>query len=459
MSRDAAYTYVLRMRAEGRSDDDIREAFRTSGWADADIDALLASMSAAPKPPEDASTSGTDAPAPTWVRDMGWCWGACGLTWIWGIANSVWIALFALLAIVPIVGWLFFLGLAIWLGINGHALAWQHRRFASPEEYRVTMRAWNNGGAIFAIVLLVGGFLAPIPAAIVFPVFARAREKARQVSCESNLKQIGLAALMYAQDHDQRLPFTPTARTLLNPYIKNDLIWQCPSNQGGGYAMNPTLSGANLATVAQPSETVLFYEVDASGQPIFPHNEGADVCFVDGHVKWFNQENARSLYSRMGVATPQALPMPVPQSVPQSAPQPSPSALPPGLIPAFGHARDKALASSCESNMKQLALAELMYVQDYDEHFPRSGEFRPLIFPYVKNDKVFQCPAGGAYAMNAKLTGRTSKSVASPSTTILLYEVDASGKPAYRHFGSMVFAFVDGHTKLSTPEEARAFTW
>jgi hypothetical protein len=61
--------------------------------------------------------------------------------------------------------------------------------------------------------------------------------------------------------------------------------------------------------------------------------------------------------------------------------------------------------------------------------------------------------------MNAKLTGRTSKSVASPSTTILLYEVDASGKPAYRHFGSMVFAFVDGHTKLSTPEEARAFTW
>ena len=50
-----------------------------------------------------------------------------------------------------------------------------------------------------------------ILAAILFPVFARAREKARMASCQSNLKQIGLSMLMYAQDYDEVLPIVTNA--------------------------------------------------------------------------------------------------------------------------------------------------------------------------------------------------------------------------------------------------------
>jgi len=92
------------------------------------------------------------------------------------------------------------------------------------------------------IELLVVIAIIAILAAILFPVFARAREKARQSSCLSNMKQIGLAGLMYVQDYDGMFPqewYGAGAqpydligfnwRELLAPYIKNDQIWACPS--------------------------------------------------------------------------------------------------------------------------------------------------------------------------------------------------------------------------------------
>ena len=79
-------------------------------------------------------------------------------------------------------------------------------------------------------------------AAILFPVFARARENARRTSCISNLKQIGMAALQYNQDYDDYMPLTLmdsfyTDGTLRStwvdttqPYIKSDQVYQCPSD-------------------------------------------------------------------------------------------------------------------------------------------------------------------------------------------------------------------------------------
>jgi prepilin-type N-terminal cleavage/methylation domain-containing protein/prepilin-type processing-associated H-X9-DG protein len=94
------------------------------------------------------------------------------------------------------------------------------------------------------IELLVVIAIIAILAAILFPVFAKAREKARQAACLSNCKQLGLAGQMYAQDYDERLPgrwdwnmytTTPpgpgTWPMLLNPYMKNTGIWTCPSAQ------------------------------------------------------------------------------------------------------------------------------------------------------------------------------------------------------------------------------------
>ena len=95
------------------------------------------------------------------------------------------------------------------------------------------------------IELLVVIAIIAILAAILFPVFARAREKARQAACQSNLKQIMLAALMYATDYDDGLPRgrtycnAPDPNTnyqfyqLCQPYVKNWQLFACPTGGGG----------------------------------------------------------------------------------------------------------------------------------------------------------------------------------------------------------------------------------
>jgi len=90
------------------------------------------------------------------------------------------------------------------------------------------------------IELLVVIAIIAILAAILFPVFARAREKARQSSCQSNLKQLALAMLMYAQDYDERMPMRWVERgsddiyipDLIYPYVKNAQLFECPSIAG-----------------------------------------------------------------------------------------------------------------------------------------------------------------------------------------------------------------------------------
>ncbi|MFA4044255.1 MAG: hypothetical protein HZRFUVUK_001041, partial [Candidatus Fervidibacterota bacterium] len=65
-------------------------------------------------------------------------------------------------------------------------------------------RRMHRGFTLIELLVVIA--IIAILAAILFPVFARAREKARQASCQSNLKQIGLAIFQYAQDYDERLP-------------------------------------------------------------------------------------------------------------------------------------------------------------------------------------------------------------------------------------------------------------
>ncbi|MEI6503295.1 MAG: DUF1559 domain-containing protein [Armatimonadota bacterium] len=189
------------------------------------------------------------------------------------------------------------------------------------------------------IELLVVIAIIAILAAILFPVFARAREKARQASCLANLKQIGLAVLAYAQDCDEALPWAWlsngaqawTWRNMCLPYVKNTQIMFCPSKTDwtaptwygqfpdcttagvntctAGYAFNtyhwlagsPTPpQGVALAQVADASSCIMVSETDglfSEGPPDntrgyltsaygYRHNGGANYVFVDGHAKW-----------------------------------------------------------------------------------------------------------------------------------------------------------------------------
>ena len=135
------------------------------------------------------------------------------------------------------------------------------------------------------IELLVVIAIIAILAAILFPVFARAREKARQTSCLSNVKQLTLGILMYAQDYDERLPFGyngPQPRTgvmfQVMPYVKNDDIHNCPSashnsittnylgHRSYGYNQNIFATGTTpatikLATIKRPAEITMLGDV------------------------------------------------------------------------------------------------------------------------------------------------------------------------------------------------------
>jgi prepilin-type N-terminal cleavage/methylation domain-containing protein/prepilin-type processing-associated H-X9-DG protein len=178
------------------------------------------------------------------------------------------------------------------------------------------------------IELLVVIAIIAILAAILFPVFAKAREKARQASCQSNLKQIALAVLMYSSDYDELLPINTwqpasgagldvwrqcqTAGDRSYPYVKNQQLFQCPSAAkqapcstqaaaGNPFPVLPRCSygysnyvcGQPQAFIAAPAELIL--AMDAANwwldgwenAPRFchRHSEQGNIAFADGHVK------------------------------------------------------------------------------------------------------------------------------------------------------------------------------
>jgi len=209
------------------------------------------------------------------------------------------------------------------------------------------MKERNKGFTLIELLVVIA--IIAILAAILFPVFAKAREKARSATCQSNLKQMGLAFMMYAQDYDETMiggdsggALSPYAGwpNYLVPYVKNGQIFFCPSGpepgayagwpnttqwyQDGQYAYNfdfwnivgvtdARYPGRPLAEVERPSEILLVSDGQAAfwiccintftaatnivrgspgdtRPPGARHNGGMNILFGDGHVKFMNGE-------------------------------------------------------------------------------------------------------------------------------------------------------------------------
>ncbi|MCW3059320.1 MAG: hypothetical protein JWQ02_1141 [Capsulimonas sp.] len=210
---------------------------------------------------------------------------------------------------------------------------------------RPSFRSQRSGFTLIELLVVIA--IIAILAAILFPVFAKAREKARQATCQSNLKQIGIATLMYVQDYDEALfpsqRYDAAAATvyswdhsinyakggvtdqkdgLLQPYMKNVQIQDCLSAAGlpktsevlvayginSGipsvpYPLTSSYAPLNLAQVDTPADTVLMGDCASFSNNViqrdnqlarpsdnFPdfhgrHNGFGNVLWFDGHVK------------------------------------------------------------------------------------------------------------------------------------------------------------------------------
>lgn len=197
------------------------------------------------------------------------------------------------------------------------------------------------------IELLVVIAIIAILAAILFPVFARARENARRTSCLSNLKQVGLGILQYTQDYDETMPIYAQEAgdrlgwsAMIQPYLKSTQLLQCPSESTGpnsniradnvtapytglgaysDYGWNLNMGWMNtadgfgtvaLAAITQPTQTVVVLDNTTNQSYNFVygggktttglvtvaeglrHLDGLNYLFADGHVKWHKSNSA-----------------------------------------------------------------------------------------------------------------------------------------------------------------------
>lgn len=178
--------------------------------------------------------------------------------------------------------------------------------------------------AVIAIIAIL--------AAVLFPVFAKAREKARQATCASNIKQLGIGVLQYNEDYDEYMPikYESTGRTwclIIDAYIKSSIpgVYKCPSNPNKHYRTDGTPSdyvvnqgseynGAysfvdygpwhdpnpiTIAKIDAPAQCISIVEANESAPSPWEVNIGAgganwlffghsgvmNILFCDGHVK------------------------------------------------------------------------------------------------------------------------------------------------------------------------------
>ena len=201
--------------------------------------------------------------------------------------------------------------------------------------YRASMDR-NRGFTLIELLVVIA--IIAVLAAILFPVFAAARQKAKQSVCLNHMRQVGLAVDMYANDNGQRMPLCATwgrawllnndhvirpdkmlLPDLLKPYTStgNDLkLYQCPAvgldeylypgstftvrlNGGVSYlwnhwCTNPAtgswyallISGRSRSGCKAAAKAPILWDIPYWGQAVALHSNGIVVVYADGHAKW-----------------------------------------------------------------------------------------------------------------------------------------------------------------------------
>ncbi|HZH97426.1 MAG TPA: hypothetical protein VEX38_00525 [Fimbriimonadaceae bacterium] len=142
---------------------------------------------------------------------------------------------------------------------------------------------------------LVAFLIAMFAGAVVRPVLDSARPAASSTFCQLNMKGLGVVAALYSADHDERFPGAPSWRSAVTPYQElAQPKWRCrDAKEAGSYAFNAAMSYLWVPALSEPNETVLFFEVEASGESPFGgpewfvrrHRGYGFVTYADGSAK------------------------------------------------------------------------------------------------------------------------------------------------------------------------------